>query len=293
MAKPDILEILHCPICGHDLAFTEARNALKCVSCDQTYDAPNGVPLFTSPPSDLIPSKKILRGPDIGTPWRKANWRFLAEQIARISKDSLIMDLGSGRGDFSELLDEYPLVALDVYPYPEVNIVCDLTTTNPFREASFDVVILMNVVEHILNTGTLLSTLSQILKPGGILIIAIPFMVKIHQEPIDYIRYTHFALQSLADSHHLEIVSLHGYYNPIFFLEEGIGNIRNAYLPTIKGNQRILARALISTIQMLANYLRCLIGEGSLQVPSEVRSKAPTGYHVVYRKPKMNRMEKN
>lgn len=285
MAKPDLLTLIECPVCGLDLEFSRPRHELKCVGCNQIYEMYDGIPLFTSPPSNLVPSEKIIRGPDIGTPWRKANWRFLEEQLARMPKDALVLDFGSGRGDFTEILSGYPLIALDIYPYPEVDIVCDLTTTNPFREASFDVVVLMNVMEHILDTRSLLVALSRILKPGGHLIVAIPFMVKIHQEPIDYVRYTHYALQSLAETYHLEIISLQGYYDPVFFLEEGIGNIRNAFLPEVRGSKRYLARLLTSIIQFQANCLQRLIGSGSLKSPSEVRSKAPTGYHVVYRKP--------
>ncbi len=39
------------------------------------------IPIFTPPPDDIVPSEKIARSPDIGTPWRQANWRFLQAQV--------------------------------------------------------------------------------------------------------------------------------------------------------------------------------------------------------------------
>ena len=285
MLKPYLLENIRCPVCTSEFIFDEFTKKFACTSCDYAVNSQHGIPLFTPPPPDLIPSEKLERGPRVGTPWRKANWGFLLEQVAALEQEALILDVGAGRGDFSAAFKGRSYLALDVYPYPEVDLVCDLTQRNPFHPARFDAIVLMNVMEHIFDTHAIMATLRQLLKPNGILIVAIPFMVKIHQAPVDYVRFTHYALQRLGDDHRLETVLVEGYYDPIFFLEEGIGNLRNAFLPTLKGNQHHFARIMLSGIQNLANLLRSATGEGTCQPPSQVRSKAPTGYHIVYRKP--------
>lgn len=282
---PDLLKILECPICRGELTFNDDPELFKCIHCEYVISSENKIPLFTEPPSDLNPSEKLARGPDTGTPWRRANWRFLEEQLSKIDHRATILDVGAGRGDFSAAFSNRPCIALDIYPYPEVDIVCDLTRVNPFRHASFDAIFLLNVLEHVYDAPTLLNVLRETLKPGGVLVVAIPFMVKIHQAPIDYLRFTQYALEHLGNENNLETVHLEGYYDPIFFLEEGIGNLQNAYLPTLSGNRRHYARILLSSIKNLANLLRSAIGDGACQPPNQVRSKAPTGYHVVYRKP--------
>jgi SAM-dependent methyltransferase len=282
--KSDLLDHIYCPDCSGALTYDPNEGYFVCSACSQTVAARNGIPLFTPPPEGIVPSGKLVRGPDVGTPWRRANWRFLSEQLGNLDQGSTILDVGAGRGDFAGAFQGHHVLAVDVYPYPEVDVVCDLTQTNPFRPAHFDVVALMNVAEHVYDTGALLNAISEMLRPGGSLIVAIPFLVKIHQEPIDYVRYTHYALERLGGEHGLRTEMLEGYYDPVFFLEEGIGNLRNAVLPTVQGSRRYIARALISSIQSMANSLKNVIGEGTSRPPADVKSKSPTGYHVVYRK---------
>ena len=135
----------------------------------------------------------------------------------------------------------------------------------------------------------MLGTLAGLLKPGGCLIVAIPFMVKIHQAPVDFGRYTHFALRRLGEQHGLQIDLLEGYYDPVFFLGEGIGNLRNAVLPELPSAQRRLANLRLRGIQFLAIGLQRSLesigyNPGKTTDPAGIKSLAPTGYHIVYRK---------
>jgi SAM-dependent methyltransferase len=225
-----------------------------------------------------------MRGPEIGTPWRRANWRFLAGQTAALEAGAMILDVGAGRGDFADLFEGRNYLALDVYPYPEVDIACDLTESNPFREASLDAILLMNVLEHIYDTHALLGSLAAMLKPGGALICAIPFLVKMHQEPVDYVRYTHYALERLGPQYGLHIELLEGFYDPISLLGEGTSNLKWAVLPEVRGLRHYAGRILLAGMEVIASALGRLTGPGVVKPPQAARSHAPTGYHVVYRK---------
>ena len=282
--KPDLLRVIQCKDCSGELSQNPGQVTLACQLCGWTIPMQGKIPLFTSPPHGLVPSEKLTRGPEIGTPWRRANWRFLQQQVARLNPDALILDVGAGRGDFADLFENRNYLALDVYPYPEVDIVCDLTQVNPFRPGSFDAILLLNVMEHVYDLRALLDSLAGMLKPGGVILVAIPFLVKIHQAPIDFVRYTHYALERLAEDAGLQVELLEGYYDPIFFLGEGTGNLRHAALPTMKGWRRYLAGAGIAVIEGCANLLNRLYGAGKSLPPEKVRSSAPTGYQVVYRK---------
>jgi hypothetical protein len=139
-------------------------------------------------------------------------------------------------------------------------------------------------MEHVYDTHTLLGSLAALLKPGGVIIVAIPFLVKIHQAPVDYVRYTHYALRRLGEDHGLQVETLEGYYDPLFFLGEGIGNLRWGVLPAMQGLRRYLGRLLLAGIQSLAGLLKRTVDAGQSISPENVRSSAPTGYQIVYRK---------
>jgi SAM-dependent methyltransferase len=271
-----------CPQCGNSLLQKDSK--LVCASCGQSVPLQGQIPIFTQPPGNIQPSEKIERGPHKGTPWRQANWRFLQQQVSKLTPDARILDVGAGRGDFAAIFQDRNCLALDIYPYPEVDLVCDLTRVSPLRTESFDAVALMNVLEHVYDTHALLASLAALIKPGGVLIVAIPFMVKIHQAPVDFVRYTHFALQRLGEEHGLSVETMEGYYDPISFLGEGIGNLKWAVLPTVRGGKHYLARGLLASVQGLSAVLSALLGHGQTQTPDRMRSMAPTGYHILYRK---------
>jgi SAM-dependent methyltransferase len=277
--------LLQCPSCSGELVTHLQPPELACIACGRAFPLQDGIPLFSPPPAGLIPSEKLQRSPDSGTPWRKANWQFLQKQMADFGQEALILDVGAGRGDFAEALCDHRTLAIEIYPYPEVDLVCDLTQTNPFRPASFDAVLLLNVLEHVYDTQGLLANLSSLLKPGGRLLVAIPFMVKMHQTPVDFVRYSEFALQRLGEQHGLNVETLEGYYDPVFFLGEGIGNLRNAVLPNLSRTHRQAARLLLQGIQALAGGLARLLGPGQTLPAMASRNPAPTGYQIVYRKP--------
>jgi SAM-dependent methyltransferase len=280
--KPELLANLHCLACGGELRYS--LSVLACTSCGKAVPVERDIPLFTSPPPGLQPSEKLERGPESGTPWRQANWRFLEQQVASLDKDALILDVGAGRGDFAAVFAGRHCLALDVYPYPEVDLVCDLAQVNPLREAAFDAIALMNVLEHVEDTCALLNALSRLLKPGGRLIVAVPFLVKVHQAPVDFVRYTHFALQRLGEAHSLKVELLEGYYDPLFLLDESLGNLRWSVLPTLSPARRRLGRLLLAGVQNLARGQGAVVGKGKLLPPAQSRSQAAIGYHVVYRK---------
>jgi len=240
--------------------------------------------MFTDIPDAIQPSDREIRGPDIGTPWRQANWRFLTNWLEDQNPNNLVLDVGAGRGDFTEALEDRNSIALDVYPYPEVDIVCDLTKKNPFQPASIDVVLMLNVLEHIYDTHAMFESLSILLKPNGKLILAIPFMVKMHQTPLDFVRYTHFSLQQFGEEYGLEIEQLEGFYDPMFFLGEGIRNIQWPILRKMRGWRQYMGRVLLGGIRFLAYLMGPVIGPGHINSPDEAFSLAPTGYQVVYRK---------
>jgi SAM-dependent methyltransferase len=281
--KKALTDATACLECGAKYALCE--EALSCVRCGARIPLENGVPVFTPSPPGLQPSEKLARGPHIGTPWRQANWRFLSETAGALPLEALILDVGAGRGDFASLFDRPGYLAVDVYPYPELDLACDLTQTNPFHADHFDAILLLNVLEHLFDAPGLLNQLFKLLKPGGILVVAIPFMVKLHQAPLDYARYTQFALLQIGEAHGFIVERLEGFYDPVSLLGEGVSNLKYHQLPRQSGWQRYALRLVVIGLEALTGAVRKLLGPGKVLPAAVSRNPAPTGYHVVYRKP--------
>jgi SAM-dependent methyltransferase len=279
---PWLLKQLVCPRCGKTIRLISPAQ-LVCNDCGKKIPIEKGIPLFTPVPPGMLVAPKIDRGPEEGSPWRQANWRFLEKVVAPLPKNAIILDFGAGHGDFSAVLQKRKVVALDVYPYEEVDIVCDLQKAIPFRRASFDAIVLMNVLEHIQQPGHLMKTLATLLRPGGLLIVAVPFLLKLHQLPYDFNRYSHHQLVNIGREARLEVLSVEGYYDPILIMKEGIINIHTYALPGKSFLPRKTARVLLEVLTWLLSGLRRIIGEGYVGDPAVEKSTYPIGYHVVYR----------
>jgi len=71
--------------------------------------------------------------------------------------------------------------------------------TIPFPDNSFDSVFSSEVFEHVFSLQEILPEISRIIKPGGKLLVTCPFAWEEHEIPVDYARYTRFALQDMLE----------------------------------------------------------------------------------------------
>lgn len=78
----------------------------------------------------------------------------------------------------------------------------------PFEDASFDTVLNVQVLEHTSRPAELLHEIARVLKPGGLLIISVPFSFRLHEEPHDYFRYSPHGLRELCARAGLELGSV-------------------------------------------------------------------------------------
>jgi len=98
-----------------------------------------------------------------------------------IKKDALILDCGSGKRNFIHK----NLIQSEVVPYDNV----DVLATNqklPFKNNSFDLIISLDVLEHVTDPIKSSSELSRCLKNGGLLLVDIPFLQAEHGYPDHY-----------------------------------------------------------------------------------------------------------
>src|SRR5690242_6873617 len=73
----------------------------------------------------------------------------------------------------------------------------------PFADASLDAVLFFEVLEHVRDAQAAVSEVSRVLKPGGILLMSMPFMYPIHNAPFDFQRFTRHGLEWVLAEHGL------------------------------------------------------------------------------------------
>ncbi|MCA6451321.1 MAG: class I SAM-dependent methyltransferase [Chitinophagaceae bacterium] len=71
----------------------------------------------------------------------------------------------------------------------------------PFENEYFDSIFSSEVFEHLFNIDEILPELNRVLKPGGMILVTCPFVWNEHEVPVDFARYTRFALQHLFEKY--------------------------------------------------------------------------------------------
>lgn len=111
-----------------------------------------------------------------------------------------ILDLGSTNSrpsyfKFLRLDDAASIVSCDLSSDSDVR--ADFEKGLPFSDERFDYILCLNLLEHIFNFNNLSYEMHRVLKRGGTLIGFVPFLIRIHNDPNDYFRYSGQALEKV------------------------------------------------------------------------------------------------
>jgi SAM-dependent methyltransferase len=124
------------------------------------------------------------------------------KKFAHNIKDKNILELGSGKkvdGKYFYSMKRFfhssnKFTMSDIDPKFGHQII-DITEFKKQRE--YDIILCLNVLEHIYDYNTALDNIYNALKPEGIAVFMIPGYYPLHDEPYDYWRFTEHALRKM------------------------------------------------------------------------------------------------
>lgn len=88
------------------------------------------------------------------------------------------------------------------------DIDCNLEEKFAIESEKYDGVLLINTLEHVYDTKNVLSESFRVLKGGGTIVIAVPFLIPVHPSPRDHWRFTRDTLERLLKDEHFTNITI-------------------------------------------------------------------------------------
>ncbi|MFQ5718240.1 MAG: methyltransferase domain-containing protein [Acidobacteriota bacterium] len=192
-----------------------------------------------------------------------------------------LLDLGCGKVPLHEAYRPFIQSSTCVdwqntlHPNDLLDHECDLTQQLIFEDNSFDTIILSDVLEHIPRPMFLWSEMGRVLRPGGKILLNVPFYYWLHETPHDYYRFTEYALRRFAHASGFTTVVL----VPVGGAPEIVADI------TAKNLVRFLPRTGGHLAAAVQYATRVLLKAHVVKRLSELTGKrSPLGYFMVAEK---------
>ena len=142
--------------------------------------------LLPSPPSSNYPYRKISPNP-----------------YNLLPPNPVIFDIGSkdalGSCGFGSPPSGAKVVCVDIEAGPGVDLVADAHNMHIVASNSVDMVICVNVLEHVRYPQKVMKEIFRILKPGGIIYVNVPFIFPFHADPDDFYRFSYKGVVILCE----------------------------------------------------------------------------------------------
>ncbi len=136
-------------------------------------------------------------------PVKRAQYKEL-KKFAENIENKNILEIGSGSYCIDKFFDESNnFTKTDInskYGHP----IIDVTKMN--QDKKYDIIICLNVLEHVFDFNKGIKNMYNCLKDGGILFLSVPVFYPFHDEPNDYWRFTEHSMKKvLADFSNVKI----------------------------------------------------------------------------------------
>ncbi len=194
-----------------------------------------------------------------------------------------LLDLGCGEvplyGAYKDYVTDVVCVDWDETIHSgarrHVDVEANLCLPLPFKDSVFDTILCSDVLEHIPTPDPLWREISRLLRPGGKLLLNVPFCYWIHERPHDYLRLTEYALRRLAFESGLEVVHLSALGGVVHILTDIVAK----QLTRVRIAGKPMASAIQKVVGAVARTSR------GRRIAQRMGKDFPFGYFVVAAKP--------
>lgn len=137
---------------------------------------------------------------------------YLGKLAANLAHGSLV-DIGCGKKPYSTLFAPFVTqhIGIDLqdsrYGMSTVDVIGTAYDTS-LPDATCDVVLCTEVLEHLERPFDAVREMYRILKVGGVVILTVPFIWPIHEAPRDFYRYSEYGLRFLFESAGFEVLEV-------------------------------------------------------------------------------------
>jgi len=123
------------------------------------------------------------------------------------------LDVGCGIKPYEYLFKSSEYIGLDIdqdghnHSNSKIDVFYD-GKIMPFKDNEFDSVVTFQVFEHVFNPNEFLTEINRVVKSGGKLLMAVPFVWDEHEQPYDYARYSSFGLAHALSENGFDVIEI-------------------------------------------------------------------------------------
>jgi SAM-dependent methyltransferase len=214
---------------------------------------------------------------------------LIGEWLARQGESvrGALLDIGAGnqpyRPWYEQLADSCTATDVEVSPGVSVLAIGDRL---PFRDATFDTVLCTEVLEHVPDAAAVVAELTRVLRPGGAVLVTVPFLYPVHEAPHDYQRFTAFGLRSVLERNGLQVESLVAKGGAAELIAHAVlgGATRAAATPKLR--RRLPAAAASAVDRCLVAAQKSVLRASTPERRFAHRGRMSLGYMALARKPR-------
>jgi SAM-dependent methyltransferase len=180
-------QTLRCPSCAKS-SFSISSNAAKCLKCGAEFETAGSALNFLD---KNLKEKHEIAQTDLVSENDTGHVPHPIMQYA-FERGGWGLDCGSGQKKYRH----ERLIQVEIVPYSNVDVLA-VNQSLPFADNTFDVVFSLDVLEHVDDPMLSANELIRVLKPGGIMLVDIPFMQCEHGYPHHYFNMTRMGFRKL------------------------------------------------------------------------------------------------
>jgi len=167
---------------------------------------------------------------------------YILNSYINDTKDEMILDVGAGALAFKKFLKTKfkKYFSCDLAKKEKISIDFNANALNlPIKTESIDNIFLSAVLEHTPEPFEILIEMHRVLKNYGSIIITVPHIHNIHDEPNDFYRFTNYGIKYLLEKSNFHVKKIEPVGGGLSFLSTIVSGLFLSLFSNIYGFQKL------------------------------------------------------